>query len=127
MIDIYKRRKELNLTLEEIASIVGVSKSTVKKWEDGYIKNMRRDKIVKLASALKVSPLEFLDITQPFQEANFQSSYLTKSLCQKLEPLLSEAFGEAPKDSFALIIDDNKIFFLNSKTPHLKNILDIIK
>ena len=127
MIDIYKRRKELNLTLEEIASIVGVSKSTVKKWEDGYIKNMRRDKIVKLASALKVSPLEFLDIAQSSQEANFQSSYLTKSLCQKLESHFSEAFGETSEDSFALIIDDNKIFFLNSKTPHLKNILDIIK
>lgn len=32
------RRKELGLTMEEVANKVGVSKSTVKKWESGYIK-----------------------------------------------------------------------------------------
>ena len=32
---IYDRRKELGLTLEEVGNAVGVSKSTVKKWENG--------------------------------------------------------------------------------------------
>ena len=32
------RRKELGLTMEDVAKKVGVSKSTVKKWESGYIK-----------------------------------------------------------------------------------------
>ena len=59
-INIYERRKELNLTLEEIAKKVGVSKSTVKKWESGYIKNMRRDKIISLARILSVSPMDIL-------------------------------------------------------------------
>ncbi|PHK50753.1 helix-turn-helix domain-containing protein [Staphylococcus edaphicus] len=54
--DIKKRRLELNLTLEEVGNIVGVGKSTVRKWETGDIENMKRDKIVKLANALKVSP-----------------------------------------------------------------------
>lgn len=53
---ISQRRKELGLTLEDIGKAVGVSKSTVKKWESGYISNMRRDKIALLASALQVSP-----------------------------------------------------------------------
>lgn len=43
---IYNRRKELGLTLEEVGNAVGVSKSTVKKWENGFISNMRRDKMV---------------------------------------------------------------------------------
>ena len=42
-IDLEKRRKELGLTLEEVGNFVGVSKSTVKKWETGFIDNMKRD------------------------------------------------------------------------------------
>ena len=49
-------RLERNMTLEELGSKVGVGKSTVRKWENGMIANMRRDKIAKLASALDVSP-----------------------------------------------------------------------
>ncbi len=54
------RRKELGLTLEEIGCAVGVGKSTVKKWESGYIANMRRDKIAALAKILQLSPAEFI-------------------------------------------------------------------
>lgn len=55
--DILKqRREELNLTYEDIGNIVGVSKSTVRKWETGMIENMKTDKIMLLAKALKVSP-----------------------------------------------------------------------
>lgn len=53
---IKKRREELGLTYEEIGKIVGVSKSTVRKWETGMIENMRQDKIILLAKALKVTP-----------------------------------------------------------------------
>lgn len=49
-------RLERNMTLEELGNKVGVGKSTVRKWENGMIANMRRDKIAKLASALGVSP-----------------------------------------------------------------------
>lgn len=59
---IYNRRKELGLTLEEVGKAVGVSKSTVKKWENGFISNMRRDKIEKLATILQVSPVRLLGI-----------------------------------------------------------------
>ena len=57
---IANRRKELGLTLDEVADKVGVSKSTVKKWESGYIKNMRRDNMALLAAALHISPLDLL-------------------------------------------------------------------
>lgn len=49
-------RKRRGLTLEEVGQVVGVGKSTVRKWENGDIKNMRRDKIALLAQALGVSP-----------------------------------------------------------------------
>lgn len=49
-------RKEKDMTLEELGQRVGVGASTVRKWEEGMIKNMRRDKIQSLADALGVSP-----------------------------------------------------------------------
>ena len=55
--DILKaRRNALNLTLEEVGEAVGVSKTTVLRWESGEIKNLRRDKIYKLAQILGVEP-----------------------------------------------------------------------
>ena len=57
---IRNRRIELKLTLEEVGNMVGVSKSTVKKWEDGYISNMKRDKIALLANALQIEPVSLI-------------------------------------------------------------------
>ena len=50
------RRIELELTLEELGNMVGAGASTVRKWETGYIKNMRSDKIRRVADALGVTP-----------------------------------------------------------------------
>ena len=50
-------REQQGMTLEELGNKVGVGKSTVRKWENSMIENMRRDKIAKLASALGVTPL----------------------------------------------------------------------
>ena len=49
-------RKSLGLTLEQVGNVVGVGKSTVRKWETGEIANLRRDKIAKLAEALRTTP-----------------------------------------------------------------------
>ena len=57
---IFTRRKELGLTLEEVGQAVGVGKSTVRKWENGMIKNMGRDKIAALARVLQMDPVEFV-------------------------------------------------------------------
>lgn len=57
MYDIKSRREELGYTLEEVGKMVGVGKSTVRKWEQGMISNMGRDKIAKLSQALRISPL----------------------------------------------------------------------
>ena len=49
-------RLEQKLTLEEVGNRVGVGKSTVRKWENGQIANMRRDKIALVAKALNTTP-----------------------------------------------------------------------
>ena len=60
MIDIKKRRLELNLGQKELAEMVGVKKAAIGKWENNIVKNMKSDKIIKLAKALKVDPYELL-------------------------------------------------------------------
>jgi len=64
------RRLELNLTLEEVGNAVGVSKSTVMKWETGYIENMKKDKIAVLAKALRVSPLFIMGVEDELEKYN---------------------------------------------------------
>lgn len=63
MINIRDRRIQLGMTMKDVAKIVGVSESAVCRWETGDIDNMRRDKIVKLAKALQISPVDLLDYT----------------------------------------------------------------
>ena len=53
---ISKKRNELGLTMKELADKVGVNEGTISRWESGEIANMRRDKILSLANALKLSP-----------------------------------------------------------------------
>jgi len=61
---IYNRRKELGMTIEELANAIGVNKGTVSRWESGEIDNMRRDKITLLARALNISPLAIMGIDE---------------------------------------------------------------
>lgn len=50
------RRKELNLTLLDIAKACDVSEATVSRWESGDIGDMKRSRISSLAKILKISP-----------------------------------------------------------------------
>lgn len=65
---IHMLRKQLGLTLEDVGNLVGVGKSTVRKWENGDIANMRRDKIAKLAAALHTSPAYLMGWDEPQTE-----------------------------------------------------------
>lgn len=69
------RRKELSLTMLEVAQKVGVSEATVSRWESGDIANMRRDKIALLAEALQVTPAYIMG----WDENDEQNSSVTLS------------------------------------------------
>lgn len=53
---IKKRRRDLGLTLAQIAEKMGVSEATVQRWESGNIKTLRYEKISRLANILQVNP-----------------------------------------------------------------------
>lgn len=50
------RRKELGLTLLDVAKACNVSEATVSRWESGDIGDMKRSRIAALAKILQISP-----------------------------------------------------------------------
>lgn len=93
---INKRRNELGLTLEEVGNAVGVSKSTVKKWENGFISNMKRDKISELAKILKLNPVSLITGEETISDTEIYENFDNiKPIQLKSFPMLGEiACGE---------------------------------
>lgn len=83
---IKRLRTENNMTLEELGNKVGVGKSTVRKWENGIIANMRRDKISKLAAALDVSPAYLMDWESDTTSPSSNSSPILMEIYNQLLP-----------------------------------------
>ena len=46
--------------MKQVADMVGVSESTISRWESGIIANMTREKIVLLSDALGITPAEIM-------------------------------------------------------------------
>ena len=55
-----RRRKELNLTLKDVAKRVGVTEATVQRWESGNIKSLRQGRISTLADVLETTPSKLM-------------------------------------------------------------------
>lgn len=69
---IKERRKELGLTLQDIADHLGCSKMTISKYERNQIQNLKRDKLIALSSILGISPLEIIDSVEIEQTVTIQ-------------------------------------------------------
>lgn len=54
--NIKKARLQQNMTLDDVAKIVGVSRQTIQRYESGVIGNIPSDKIEKIAMALRTTP-----------------------------------------------------------------------
>lgn len=100
-IKIKRLRLEKNMTLEQVATIVGVGKSTVRKWETGMITNMKRDKIALLASALGTTPAYLLGWNESTEQTNSPDTLkLTEG-----EKLLLDLFRQIPEDAQQMYLE----------------------
>jgi transcriptional regulator with XRE-family HTH domain len=88
-------RQEKGLTLEQVAEVVGVGRSTVRKWETGMIANMRRDKIADLAKALGTTPAYLMGWKE--EDAKKELSPSEPELTEG-EQLMLQLFRQIPKD-----------------------------
>ena len=93
-------RQERGMTLEQVADIVGVGKSTVRKWETGMIANMRRDKIAALAKALGTTPAYLMG----WKEYDDSKKSPDKQELTEGEKALLELFRKVPKEKQELVL-----------------------
>jgi transcriptional regulator with XRE-family HTH domain len=95
-------RQEKGLTLEYVATVVGVGKSTVRKWETGMIANMKRDKIADLAKALGTTPAYLMG----WEEDSAEEKGISPSEPQLTEgeKMLLDLFNRVPKDQQQLVL-----------------------
>ena len=105
---IMERRKALGLTLEAVGNAVGVGKSTVRKWENGMIKNMRRDKIAALASVLQMDPVEFVPGTStkpqmPYVKVNAPKKSFVEAMVKASVKEPNATFEYTPKGAIPVI------------------------
>lgn len=115
---IKSRRLELGLTLDEVAQKIGVAASTFQRYESGEIKNMRRDKIKKIADVLELSPSYLMGWSEQSDTTEFDSSQydniipLKKDYLKKI-PLVGDiACGEpilANEEYESLVVIDGSI------------------
>lgn len=97
---IKKLRQEKGLTLEQVADVVGVGKSTVRKWETGMIANMRRDKIADLAKALGTTPAYLMG----WQEDDERKDSPSEPQLTEGEKALLDLFRLVPEDRQQLVL-----------------------
>lgn len=104
------------MTLEQVGQLVGVGKSTVRKWENGMIENMGRDKIVALSKALNISPLDILGLTddesvEPIIEKTIQKMKQLEEARQKivLDTANSQLKEQEKETAKVISLEDKKI------------------
>lgn len=94
-------RQQRGLTLEQVATIVGVGKSTVRKWETGMIANMKRDKIASLAMALGTTPAYLMGWEETAEEKEIPGEIvLTED-----EKMLLNLFRRVPEQNQAMVLE----------------------
>ena len=81
---IKQRRKDLKMSADELATSVGVSRSTIFRYEKGDIEKVGPDVLKKIADKLNVSPADLMgwDDT-PVQELKIPTSPLVKKITEK--------------------------------------------
>lgn len=53
---IHEERIKKGMTMEQLANQLGVGRSAINKWEKGYVQNIKRSTIKKLAEIFGVTP-----------------------------------------------------------------------
>lgn len=104
--NIRKRRKELNLTLAEVAKIVGVTEATVQRWESGNIKNLRQERISALADALQTTPAFLMG----WDDASSAQTYDGETIPHSVRiPVLGRIPAGVPLEAIEEVIDWEEI------------------
>mgnify|MGYP000232297156 CR=1 FL=1 len=103
---IKKLRLDNNMTLEQLGDKVGVGKSTVRKWENGMIANMRRDNIAKIAEVFNVSPAYLIGVDNNMSPISGRNNEKKKGVTINV---LGRVAAGIPIEAIENIIDTEEI------------------
>ncbi|MFR5064816.1 MAG: helix-turn-helix domain-containing protein [Thomasclavelia spiroformis] len=102
------RRKELGLTLLDIAKVCNVSEATVSRWESGDIGDMKRSRIAALAKILQISPSIIVG-TDEDDENDYLGNHYENIEYLKDKPELLELYEDiVANDQLVLLFDKAK-------------------
>ena len=87
------RRKQVGMTMEQLADKIGVNKSTISRLEAGQIEKLSSDKLPAIAAALRCSPLYLLGtIDTLYPEDELESTEYHSDLDRKLALLTEDQY-----------------------------------
>lgn len=55
-----RRRRDLNITQDQMAEILGYEKNTISRWENGKVTKIKKETLLKIAEILKVDLMDIL-------------------------------------------------------------------
>lgn len=112
-IRLQEARNRKKLTLEEVAEMVGKTKSTIQRYESGEVSRLDNEIIMKLADVLGVSPVFLMGWEQPNVAQTTKIPVLGIIACG--EPITAEEnineYREALKDN----LPSGNLFYLKAK------------
>ena len=78
------KRKEMGMTMKDVADRIGVSEATVSRWESGSVGSMKRQNVAALARLFDLSPAVLMD-WEEYEEENATRKMLIRDLTELAE------------------------------------------
>ena len=121
-------RKSKRMSLEQLAELIGTSRQTVHRYENGVITNIPHDKIEALARALDISPASLMGWDNESEISSFNNITNLNSVKTKKLPLLGNVacgepiFASEEQDYYATVgADMGADFCLKAKGDSMIN------
>lgn len=118
-----ERRKYLQLSADDIAVDLGVSRSTIFRYENGYIEKVPANILEKLADILHTTPAYLMGwsddphdwerigndegIYPPKDYDGTYEDYVKYKMCEEQDALISEYYGTHPDEDINDLIHEN--------------------
>ena len=109
-------REELSISAEELAEAIGVNKATIHRYETGYFKSIKLDRLDKIA--------EFLNVSKSYLTGTSNSKYFKETFTTVFEAKPKE-LSEILNISIDLLTQDN--ILIEGKPVKQDNLNSLIK
>ena len=117
------KRKELHMTQNEVAELLGVTYQTISKWERG-LTIPQQDRYLEVAEVYHCTIEDIVNATSPVKEEAIERQlYLTPTA---IETLIERKLTEGEVDTLNRIFGENELFHKNGSM-RLKSVVEIPK